>query len=185
MRGWICAPAAPISPFRSLVGISPSRAPRHNKTRAPVIRPLPGLTMCTSQKSPLFLQLIIWSTGTRGRARGAGEGPSITGVRSQERRPRVRPQVLMDLLVLRLSAGPHACLCASSLIPAGAESWFYRPGDGRWLRCFRGRSGRRVVVPDDTGVCPGGEGRDRCGALRDKSHMRGANAAAHQSGAGI
>lgn len=40
---------------------------RNNKTRTSVVQPLPSLTMCTSQKSPLFLQLIISSIHTRQR----------------------------------------------------------------------------------------------------------------------
>lgn len=40
---------------------------RNNKTCTSVVQPLPSLTMCTSQKSPLFLQLIISSIHTRQR----------------------------------------------------------------------------------------------------------------------
>lgn len=38
---------------------------RNNKTCTSVVRPLLSLTMCTSQKSPLFLQLIFPSIHTR------------------------------------------------------------------------------------------------------------------------
>lgn len=67
--GRISAPAALISPFRSLVRIPPSLeifyffpatirdaalcALRSSSVR-PSVRPLPSLTMCSSQKSPLF-----------------------------------------------------------------------------------------------------------------------------------
>lgn len=40
---------------------------RNNKTCTSVVQPLPSLTMCTRQKSPLFLQLIISSIHTRQR----------------------------------------------------------------------------------------------------------------------
>lgn len=66
----ICSGSTDLTvPLISLDSQSP--ALRHNKTRTCVVRPLPGLTMCTSQKSPLFLQLIISSIHTRQRVRGS------------------------------------------------------------------------------------------------------------------
>lgn len=50
---------------------SQSQALRNNKTCVSVVRPLLSLTMCASQKSLLFLQLIISSIHTRQRVCGS------------------------------------------------------------------------------------------------------------------
>ncbi|XP_056257958.1 RNA binding protein fox-1 homolog 3-like isoform X1 [Seriola aureovittata] len=48
---------------------------RNNKTCTSVVRPLPSLTMCSSQKSPLFLKLIISSIHTRQRGNQEATNP--------------------------------------------------------------------------------------------------------------
>lgn len=95
----ICSSSTDLTvPLISLDSQSP--ALRDNKTRTSVVRPLPSLTMCTSQKSPLFLQLIISSIHTRQRVCGSASLQRAIYHLSQEQK------------VKNICAGDNHILCA-------------------------------------------------------------------------
>lgn len=173
MRGWIRAPAAPISPFRSLVR---SRALRHNKACTSVIRPLPTLTMCTSQKSPLFPQLNIGSVGTRQRVRLVAKGH--LSVKSGAAPGWIwappGPGALINPPAVELDAWWRSCSRDSALIPAEDKRCLYNPRVSFYeLHCFRAefpRAGRPGIVQNDSGVRLGGIGRRESPRCPDRSH---------------